>query len=77
MRDIPGETVSDGDSGCATIVVVTQEEATVDALQLTPTLRAVVCNIELPPAVRLDRQLARLLRGLKEDRANTVQHSCC
>ncbi len=31
-----------------------------DALRLTPTLRAVVCNIEMPPAVLLDRQLARL-----------------
>ncbi len=35
-------------------------QATVDALRLTPTLRAVVCNIEMPPAVLLDRQLARL-----------------
>ena len=32
----------------------------VDALRLTPTLRAVVCNIEMPPEVLLDRQLARL-----------------
>jgi replicative DNA helicase len=32
----------------------------VDALRLTPTLRAVVCNVEMPPAVLLDRQLARL-----------------
>jgi replicative DNA helicase len=31
-----------------------------DALRLTPNLRAVVCNIEMPPAVLLDRQLARL-----------------
>src|SRR5215813_9297470 len=29
----------------------------VDALRLTPTLRAVVCNVEMPPAVLLDRQL--------------------
>ncbi len=35
-------------------------QAVVDALRLTPTLRAVVCNIEMPPAVLLDRQLARL-----------------
>jgi replicative DNA helicase len=35
-------------------------QSTVDALRLTPTLRAVVCNIEMPPAVLLDRQLARL-----------------
>jgi replicative DNA helicase len=32
----------------------------VDALRLTPTLRALVCNVEMPPAVLLDRQLARL-----------------
>lgn len=31
-----------------------------DALRLTPTLRAAVCNVEMPPAVLLDRQLARL-----------------
>lgn len=35
-------------------------QAVVDALRLTPTLRAVICNIEMPPAVLLDRQLARL-----------------
>jgi len=35
-------------------------QATVDALRLTPDLRALVCNIEMPPAVLLDRQLARL-----------------
>ena len=35
-------------------------QAVVDALRLTPRLRAVVCNIEMPPAVLLDRQLARL-----------------
>ncbi len=32
----------------------------VDALRLTPTLRAAVCSVEMPPAVLLDRQLARL-----------------
>jgi replicative DNA helicase len=32
----------------------------VDALRLTPALRAVICNIEMPPEVLLDRQLARL-----------------
>jgi len=32
----------------------------VDALRITPTLRALVCNVEMPPAVLLDRQLARL-----------------
>lgn len=31
-----------------------------DALRLTPTLRAVVCNIEMGPPVLLDRQLSRL-----------------
>ena len=35
-------------------------QAVVDALRLTPTLRAVVCNIEMQPVVLLDRQLARL-----------------
>jgi replicative DNA helicase len=32
----------------------------VDALRMTATLRAVVCNVEMPPATLLDRQLARL-----------------
>ena len=32
----------------------------VDALRMTPDLRAVVCNVEMPPGVLLDRQLARL-----------------
>ena len=32
----------------------------IDALRATPTLRAAVCNIEMPPKVLLDRQLARL-----------------
>ena len=31
-----------------------------DALKLTPGLRALVCNVEMSPAVLLDRQLARL-----------------
>lgn len=35
-------------------------QAVVDALRLTPTLRAVVCNVEMSPGVLLDRQLARL-----------------
>jgi len=35
-------------------------QAVVDALRLTPTLRALVCNIEMPAGVLLDRQLARL-----------------
>ena len=32
----------------------------IDALRLTPTLRALVCNVEMRPGVLLDRQLARL-----------------
>ncbi len=35
-------------------------QATIDALRMTPTLRALVANVEMPPAVLLDRQLARL-----------------
>lgn len=35
-------------------------QAVTDALRLTPTLRALVCNIEMTPAVLLDRQLSRL-----------------
>lgn len=35
-------------------------QCVIDALRLTPALRAVVCNIEMPAAVLLDRQLARL-----------------
>jgi len=35
-------------------------QAVVDALRLTPALRVLVCNIEMTPAVLLDRQLARL-----------------
>jgi replicative DNA helicase len=31
-----------------------------DALRLSPELRAVVCNIEMPPSVLLDRQLSRM-----------------
>lgn len=31
-----------------------------DALRLTPTLRVLVCNVEMTPRVLLDRQLARL-----------------
>lgn len=31
-----------------------------DALRLTPALRALICNIEMPPGVLLDRQLGRL-----------------
>jgi replicative DNA helicase len=35
-------------------------QAAVDALRLTPSLRLCCCNVEMPPAVLLDRQLARL-----------------
>ncbi len=35
-------------------------QCAVDALRLNPKLRAVVCNIEMPPEVLLDRQLSRL-----------------
>ncbi len=35
-------------------------QAAVDALRLNDELRAVVCNIEMPAAVLLDRQLSRL-----------------
>jgi replicative DNA helicase len=35
-------------------------QAVVDALRLTPDLRAVACNVEMSPASLLDRQLARL-----------------
>jgi replicative DNA helicase len=35
-------------------------QGVLDALRLTPTLRVVVCNVEMSPAVLLERQLARL-----------------
>src|SRR5262249_60355601 len=35
-------------------------QCVIDALRLTPTLRAVICTVEMPPPVLLDRQLARL-----------------
>lgn len=50
----------------------------VDALRLTATLRAVVCNIEMPPGVLLDRQLARLSGielSLIRNRKLTADHS--
>lgn len=53
-------------------------QAVVDALRLTPTLRAVVCNVEMPAAVLLDRQLARLsgidLRTIRYRRL-TAEHA--
>ena len=35
-------------------------QCVLDALRFTPDLRALVCNIEMPPTVLLDRQLSRL-----------------
>ena len=35
-------------------------QAVIDALRLTPALRGLVCNVEMPARVLLDRQLARL-----------------
>jgi replicative DNA helicase len=35
-------------------------QAVIDALRLTSTVRAVVCNVEMAPGTLLDRQLARL-----------------
>lgn len=37
-----------------------------DALRLSPTLRALVCNVEMPPLVLMDRQLSRL-SGIPSD----------
>lgn len=45
-------------------------QAVIDALRLSPGLHAVVCNIEMPPEVLLDRQLARL-SGVSLD---TIRH---
>ncbi len=56
-------------------------QSVIDALRLSPTLRAVVCNIEMPPEVLLDRQLSRLsgvpldvirYRRLNEDHAERI-----
>lgn len=35
-------------------------QAVVDALRMSPTIKALICNVEMPPKVLLDRQLARL-----------------
>ena len=43
-----------------------------DALRLTPDLRAVVCNVEMPPGELLNRQLARL-SGVD---LSTIRHRC-
>ena len=56
-------------------------QSVIDALRLSPTLRVVVCNIEMPPEVLLDRQLSRLsgvpldvirYRRLNEDHAERI-----
>lgn len=51
-------TLTGGPPGAGKTALVMQ--LVTDALRLTPTLRAVVCNIEMPPETLLDRQLARL-----------------
>ncbi|HLA85602.1 MAG TPA: hypothetical protein VJL29_12485 [Thermoguttaceae bacterium] len=35
-------------------------QCVIDGLRLNASLRVVVCNVEMPPKVLLDRQLARL-----------------
>lgn len=35
-------------------------QCAIDALRLTPDLRVLVCNVEMPPTALLDRQLARV-----------------
>ncbi|GIW97051.1 MAG: replicative DNA helicase [Pirellulaceae bacterium] len=59
----------------------------VDALRLNESLRCVVCNVEMPPSVLLDRQLARLsgvelntiryrkLDGKHADRIDQAMHT--
>jgi replicative DNA helicase len=49
-----------------------------DALRITPTLRALVCNIEMPAGVLLDRQLSRLAGidlGTIRHRRFTAEHA--
>jgi replicative DNA helicase len=61
-------------------------QAVVDAVCLTPTLRAVVCNVEMAPATLLDRQLARLsgidaklirYRRLDSSHAHRIDQALC
>jgi replicative DNA helicase len=50
----------------------------VDALRRTPDLKALVCNVEMPPSVLLDRQLARISgieAGLIRHRRLGVEHA--
>jgi replicative DNA helicase len=35
-------------------------QAVLDAIRITPDLKACVCNVEMPPQTLLDRQLARI-----------------
>lgn len=51
-------TLLGGPPGCGKTAFVGQ--LTTDALRLTPSLRALVANVEMAPAALLDRQLARL-----------------
>src|SRR5262249_33013179 len=59
-------------------------QAAVDALRMTPTLRACICNVEMSPTVLLDRQLARLsgidlnsirYRRLKAEHADRIERA--
>lgn len=61
-------------------------QAVIDALRLTPGLRACVCNVEMSPAVLLDRQLARLAgvnltavryRRLGAEHADRIDRGLC
>ena len=61
-------------------------QALIDGLRLTPTLRGVICNVEMSPSVLLDRQLARLsgvdlttirYRRLGAEHADRVDQGIC
>lgn len=53
-------------------------QLTIDALRMNPNLRALVCNVEMPPPVLLDRQLARLsgvnLSKIRHRRLGDAEH---
>ncbi|HEY1189085.1 MAG TPA: DnaB-like helicase C-terminal domain-containing protein, partial [Gemmata sp.] len=51
-------TLFGGSPGAGKTALVMQ--LVVDALRLTPTLKALVANVEMPPAALLDRQMSRL-----------------
>lgn len=61
-------TMFGGSPGAGKTALVMQ--LVVDALRLTPTLKALVANVEMPPAALLDRQMARLsgidLRAIRQ-----------